>query len=297
MGNDIDIYTTHFGLSHRPFNLVPDPDFLFWGPAHRRAFSILEYGILTKAPITLLTGEVGAGKTTLLRYLLRVIDKDVRIGLVSNAHGRPDQLLRWVLHALDVPDTADLSYVDLFSKLQQYIIAEYAAGRRVVLIFDEAQNLGRDALEELRMLTNINSEKDELLQLILVGQPELRDIIRRPDMIQFAQRVAAGFHIGPMSETVVRDYIAHRLTVAGGPPDLFTPQACATIHSHTGGVPRLVNQLCDLSLVYAFTAEASAVTEEVVNDVIKDGVFFGGGLVSGEPLRVINPVSRSSIVQ
>lgn len=297
MGNEIDIYTTHFGLNHRPFNLVPDPDFLFWGPAHRRAFSILEYGILTKAPITLLTGEVGAGKTTLLRYLLRVMDQDVRIGLVSNAHGRPDQLLRWVLHALDVPDTGDLSYVDLFSRLQQFIIAEYAAGRRVVLIFDEAQNLGRDALEELRMLTNINSEKDELLQLILVGQPELRDIIRRPDMTQFAQRVAAGFHIGPMSESVVRDYIAHRLTVAGGSPELFTPEASAAIHAHTGGVPRLVNQLCDLSLVYAFTAEAPAVTEETVNDVIKDGVFFGGGLAGGEPLRVVNPVSRSSIVQ
>lgn len=296
MSNANDIYTAHFGLNHRPFNLVPDPDFLFWGPAHRRAFAILEYGIITRAPITLLTGEVGAGKTTLLRHLLRVMDDDVRIGLISNAQGQPDQLLRWILHALDQRTTADQSYVDLFAQLQDHVIAEYAAGRRVVLIFDEAQNLGRDSLEELRMLTNINSGKDELLQLILVGQPELRDIIRRPDMTQFAQRVAAGFHIGTMSEVSVRDYIAHRLTVAGGSPDLFTADAVAVIHAQTGGVPRLVNQLCDLSLVYAFTADEPAVTASVVNEVLADGVFFAGG-VGAEPLRVVNPIPRSSVVQ
>ena len=297
MSNGIDIYTEHFGLSHRPFNLVPDPDFLFWGPGHRRAFAILEYGIMTRAPITLLTGEVGAGKTTLLRHLLRVIEEDVRVGLISNAHGNPGELLRWVLHALDQPTSSEQSYVDLFSQLQDYLIAEYAQGRRVVLIFDEAQNLGRDSLEELRMLTNINSGKDELLQLILVGQPELRDIVRRPDMVQFAQRVAAGFHIGTMTEETVASYIAHRLKIAGGNPDLFTREACAAIHAQTGGVPRLVNQLCDLSLVYAFTGEESQVSAETVAEVIRDGVFFGGGLGTGEPLRVINPLSRPSIAQ
>lgn len=297
MSSSIDIYTDHFGLQHRPFNLVPDPDFLFWGPGHRRAFAILEYGIMTRAPITLLTGEVGAGKTTLLRHLLRVIDEEVRIGLISNAHGNPGELLRWVLHSLDQSTGHDQSYVDLFSQLQDYLIAEYAQGRRVVLIFDEAQNLGRDSLEELRMLTNINSGKDELLQLILVGQPELRDIVRRPDMIQFAQRVAAGFHIGNMTEETVASYIAHRLTVAGGAKDLFTPEACAAIHRETGGVPRLVNQLCDLSLVYAFTAESPSVSAETVAEVMADGVFFGGGLAAQEPLRVINPLPRSGAAQ
>lgn len=296
MSDGIDIYNSHFGFRHRPFNLVPDPDFLFWGPAHKRAFSILEYGILTKAPITLLTGEVGAGKTTLLRHLLRVLEKDVRIGLISNAHGNPEQMLRWVLHALDQKTTSDQPYIELFSQLQDFVISEYAAGRRVVLIFDEAQNIGRDALEELRMLTNINSEKDELLQLILVGQPELRDIIRRPDMTQFAQRVAAGFHIGPMSVDVVRDYVRHRLSVAGGSADIFMPEAISVISAQTGGIPRLVNQLCDLALVYASTADEAQVTEETVNDVIRDGVFFGGG-AGTEPLRVVNPVSRPSVAQ
>lgn len=297
MTNGIDIYSDHFGLRQRPFNLVPDPDFLFWGPAHRRAFAILEYGIMTRAPITLLTGDVGAGKTTLLRHLLTVIEEDVKIGLVSNAHGDAGDMLRWVLHALDQKTVVGQTYVDLFAQLQDTLISEYAQGRRVVLIFDEAQNLSRDALEELRMLTNINSGKDELVQLILVGQPELRDIVRRPDMTQFAQRVAAGFHIGTMSAETVAAYITHRVQIAGGAPDLFTPEACAAIHDHTHGVPRLVNQLCDLTLVYGFTADARQITADTVAEVIADGVFFAGGLTTAEPLRVVNPLNRPSVAQ
>ncbi|MCQ0969701.1 AAA family ATPase [Paracoccus sp. TK19116] len=293
MSSDIDIYTEHFGLRERPFNLVPDPAFLYWGPAHKRAYAILEYGIMTRAPITLLTGEVGAGKTTLLQHLLRSIREEVRVGLISNAHGNPNELLRWVLHALDQPSEADQSYIDLFSQFEAFLLEEYAAGRRVVLIFDEAQNLGRAALEELRMYTNINSGKDELLQLILVGQPELREIVRRPDMTQFAQRVASGFHLSAMTEEVVAKYIGHRVALAGGTEDLFSPGACRAIYEATGGVPRLVNQLCDLSLVYAFTSEDSLVTAATVQDVLGDGVFFGGGL-SAEPLRVVNPDKRTS---
>lgn len=248
---------------------------------------------MTRAPITLLTGEVGAGKTTLLQHLLGAIDSEVRVGLIANAHGNPGELLRWVLHALDQPTRSEQGYVDLFGQFENFLIDEYAAGRRVVLIFDEAQNLGRDALEELRMYTNINSGKDELLQLILVGQPELRDIIRRSDMTQFAQRVASGFHLGTLSEDAVASYIGHRLTIAGGAADIFTAEACAAIFGQTAGIPRLVNQLCDLSLVYAFGNEDKQVSAQTVADVLSDGVFFGGG-VSAEPLRVINPVNRTS---
>ncbi len=270
----LDIYTAFFGLTERPFSLVPDPGFLYWSPLHKRAFSILEYGILTRAPITLITGEVGAGKTTLLHHLLKSVGEDVRIGMVANAHGDRGELLRWVLLALAQPAGPQETYVDLFGRFQQYLIAEYAAGRRVILIFDEAQNLSRESLEELRMFTNINSNKDELLQLVLVGQPELRDMIRRADLTQFAQRVSAAFHLGAMDAPTVRAYIRHRLTVAGAKEGIFSASACDLVHAHTGGVPRLVNQLCDLAMVYAFSKGSKHVNQLTVQQVLDDGVFF-----------------------
>ena len=274
--NTIGIYNDFFGLRERPFSLVPDPDFLFWSDGHRSAYTMLEYGLMTRAPITLITGEVGAGKTTLLHHLLKQMDDDVSVGLVANASGDRGELLRWVLLALSQEARPEENYVDLFNRFQNYLIEEYAAGRHVVLIFDEAQNLSREALEELRMFTNINSNKDELLQLVLVGQPELRDLVRRPDLTQFAQRVAANFHLKAMDADTVRAYIAHRLKKAGAVyDDLFSDRACALIYGATGGVPRLVNQLCDLVLVYAYSDGQPAVVQDTVQRVLNDGVFFG----------------------
>ena len=282
--SSLDLYNAHFGLTMRPFSLVPDPDFLFWSPAHTRAFTMLEYGILTCAPITLITGEVGAGKTTLLHYLLRSVGEDVRIGLIANAHGDRGELLRWVLLALSQPTDPNANYVDLFGQFQSYLISEYAAGRRVVLIFDEAQNLSRESLEELRMFTNINTGKDELLQLVLVGQPELREIIHRPDLTQFAQRVAASFHLSAMDRRGVNDYIQHRLMLAGAQYKIFSPSAMDVIFDATRGVPRLVNQLCDLALVYTFTKDQHRVQRLTVQQVLDDGIFFAGGIInSTEP--------------
>lgn len=284
MGSTLDIYTTHFGLTERPFSLVPDPDFLFWSPPHKRAFAMLEYGILTRAPVTLITGEVGAGKTTLLHHLLKSVGEDVRIGMIANAHGDRGELLRWVLLALAEPAPAEASYVELFSQFQTFLISEYATGRRVILIFDEAQNLSRESLEELRMFTNINANKDELLQLVLVGQPELRDTIRRPDLTQFAQRVAASFHLPAMDAAMVGTYINHRLTVAGASHSVFSPSATRLVHQATGGVPRLINQLCDLSMVYAYAKGQQRVLRLTVQQVLDDGVFFGGGVGALPPL-------------
>ncbi|WP_415184810.1 ExeA family protein [Phaeovulum sp.] len=277
MSSYVDIYTEHFGLSQRPFTLVPNPEFLFWSGAHRRAYTILEYGLITHAPITLITGEVGAGKTTLLHYLLTHLERDVTVGLISNAHGDRGELLRWILHALSQKTEPAATYVDLFHQFQAFLVEEYAQGRHTVLIFDEAQNLSRESLEELRMFTNINANSDELLQLVLVGQPELRDLVLRPDLTQFAQRVAAAFHLTAMDAPTVETYISHRLRVAGATTRIFGVKACALIHKATGGVPRLVNQLCDLSMVYAFTANRKRVTESLVQQVLDDGVFFASG--------------------
>lgn len=285
MTADLDIYSAHFGLLERPFSIQPDPEFLYWSPAHKRAYTMLEYGLLSKAPITLITGDVGAGKTTLLHQLLKSLPAGLRIGLIANAHGDRGELLRWVLMALDQPTNPTDTYVDLFERFQKYLIAEYAAGGRVVLIFDEAQNMSRESLEELRMFTNINANKDQLLQLILVGQPELRDMLRRPDLRQFAQRISSAFHLGTLDANSVQDYILHRLHVAGARSGIFTPDAMALVADVTEGVPRLVNQLCDLAMVYAFSADMHVVTREIIEQVLDDGAFFVTSLDMDEPAQ------------
>jgi type II secretory pathway predicted ATPase ExeA len=270
------MYAEFFGLSERPFTLLPDPGFLYWSKQHRRAFSVLEFGILSRAPITLVTGEIGSGKTTLLQALLKQLEEDLTVGLISNAQGGRGELLQWVLNAFDIAlAEGDRSYVRQFQALQDFLIAEYSAGRRVILIIDEAQNLSVEGLEEIRMLTNINSNKDELIQLILVGQPELRDIIRQPNMRQLAQRVTASFHLTPMDAETTRSYVAHRLRTAGGRGTEFTPEALALIHERTGGVPRLVNQLCDFAMLYAWSEDVGEITSQIVDSVLGDGVFFG----------------------
>lgn len=271
-----DLYTPFFGLKERPFTLLPDPGFLYWSRQHKRAFSVLEFGIMSGAPITLITGEIGSGKTTLLQELLPRIEDNVSIGLISNAQGDRGELIQWILNALEVEVDPTASYVKMFQALQDFLLAEYAKSRRVILIFDEAQNLSVEGLEELRMLTNINSNKDVLVQLILVGQPELRDMVQRPDMRQLAQRVAASFHLGKMSPETVANYISHRLHTAGGSGREFTPEACTIIHQKTDGVPRLVNQLCDFSMLYAWSAEEKVISAETVAQVLEDEVYFGG---------------------
>jgi type II secretory pathway predicted ATPase ExeA len=182
--------------------------------------------------------------------------------------------------------------VDLFGQLQRHVIEAYAAGRRVVLIFDEAQNLSRESLEELRMLTNVNSGKDELLQLVLVGQPELRDVVRQPGLRQFAQRVAANFHLTVMDAETVEAYIRHRVARAGGDPAIFTRAAARGIHTVTGGVPRLVNQLSDLALVYAFQDMRSTVEIGTLREIVNDGAFFGADEIDAgladPPLRLVS---------
>lgn len=280
-----ELYTGHFGLTERPFTLVPDPSFLFWSEQHKRAYSLLEYGVMSRAPITLITGEIGSGKTTLVQKLLSKMDDTVRVGLLSNVQGDRGELLQWVMNSLSIPFEPNETYVTLFQRFQESIIAEYAEGRRVVLIIDEAQNLSSEGLEEMRMLTNINSNKDELIQLILVGQPELRAMVQGADMRQLAQRIAASYHLEGMNEKTVRGYIGHRLQIAGGTGREITPLACAEIHNATQGIPRLVNQLCEFSLLYAWSGDQPRVSVDTVRSVLEDGVFFAASLpVDSEPI-------------
>lgn len=269
----IELYQAEFGFSERPFTLSPDPDLLFWTPAHTKAFTVLQYGLLSGAPITVLTGEVGAGKTTLIQALLRVLPKGARVGLISNSLQNRDELLRWILGAFDlsVPEPAD--HVGRMQCFRDFLLEIHAEGGQTILMIDEAQSLGPEMLEEVRMLTNVNSGKAELLQLVLVGQPELADLLRRPSLRQFAQRVSVYFHLPPMSVEVTRDYVRHRLCSVDGSGDEITVEAIDRIFEESRGVPRLVNKLCDLSLVYAAGSPEKRVTLAIVDEMLGDGLL------------------------
>jgi len=277
MAQALNYYLDHFGLRERPFALAPDPEFLFWSPEHRGAYAMLDYGLSTRAPITLLTGEIGAGKTTLLHHFIDSLGEGVTIGMISNARPGVNDVLRRVCAALGLTVPPGSDSADIFAVVQEFLLGEHRRGNRVLLVIDEAQNLNRDALEDLRMLTNINAGRDEVLQLLLVGQPELRAVVRRPDLVQFAQRVSASYHLPRLDAASTAGYIASRVRQAGGNPNIFSRQAAELIHEATGGVPRLINQLCDLALTYAYAAQATMVKRDTVAQVLADGVFFGAG--------------------
>jgi type II secretory pathway predicted ATPase ExeA len=285
------MYEAYYGLSARPFSILPDPRFLFWSAPHSMAFAMLEYGVLSHAGFTVITGEVGSGKTTLIRHLISKLPGDINVGLVTNTQGDRGDLLQWLMMALG-QEFEGHSYAALFQRFEQFLKQQNARGRRTVLIIDEAQNLGARSLEELRMTTNLNESDQELLQIILVGQPELKALLSRPELVQFAQRVSSDFHLNVLSREESQQYIAHRLIVAGSARNLFTTEATELIHHASQGVPRLINILCDTALMYGFAKNATMVSvglvQAVLHDKRKHGVFPLG------EQRLSDPVDQSS---
>jgi general secretion pathway protein A len=267
------MYETFYGLREKPFSILPDPELIYWGQNHRLAFAMLEFGVMNSAGFTVITGEIGSGKTTLLRYLLRKLDPNISVGLISNTPQGRDELLQWIMMSLKQPFEGP--YLSLFFRFQQYLQAQYANRRRTILIIDEAQNLQPDALEALRMLSNINADKDQFLQLILVGQPQLKDLLCAPQLVQFAQRISADFHLRPLDSADVVRYIDHRLHAVGAQQVLFSPEACEVVAKASGGIPRRINILCDTALVYGFATESEFITRDIVEDVIKQKQTFG----------------------
>lgn len=268
------MYESFYGLREKPFSIQPDPEFLYMGKRHSLAYTMLQYAIVNRAGFTVICGEIGCGKTTLIRRLLSELAEDVTVGLVSNTHKDLADLTDWIMLAFDQPYDG-LSPIARYDAFQRFLIKEYGNNRRVVLIVDEAQNLNPAAMESLRMLSNINADKDQLLQVVLVGQPQLRDLLRRPELQQFAQRVAADFFISPLNSVEVDDYISHRLRVAGRERQLFTPLATAKIAKAAHGIPRSINILCDMALVYGFAAEARLIDVELVDEVLVDRSKYG----------------------
>lgn len=268
------MYEAFYGFLEKPFSLLPDPEFLYLSEKHRMAQALLDYGLSNQASFCVITGGVGTGKTTLIRHLLNEMERDKVVGLISNTHRSFNELMRWILLAYGLEATGT-EKVDLHKVFHEFLIREYALNHRVVLIIDEAQNLSREALEELRMLSNINAEKDLLLQIILVGQPGLREMLRDPSLVQFAQRIAVDYHLQALDASETAGYIQHRLLVAGGKADIFDSNACLAVFRNSGGIPRLINLLCDTALVYGYAEHSKTIHQSIVNDVAREKIQGG----------------------
>ncbi|NEV63797.1 AAA family ATPase [Thiorhodococcus minor] len=260
------MYESFYGFDKKPFSLMPEPAFLFMTEQHKQALTVLEYGLSNQVGFIVLTGEIGAGKTTLAHYLFHEIDDSFTVGFIRQTHQSFGNLMDWVSMAFGLECAG--SPHEILADFTAFLIQEYAAGRRVLLILDEAQNLSSEQLEQLRLLSNINADQDFVMQIMLLGQPGLRDLLREPSLEQFAQRIAASFHLGGMSPEETQGYIHHRILAAGSQDLVFTPEACAVVHRTSKGLPRLVNLICDTALVYGYGAGALRIDAALASDFI-----------------------------
>ena len=270
------MYAPFFGLQHPPFSIAPDPRYLFMSERHREALAHLLYGLDAGGGFVLLTGEVGAGKTTVCRCFLEQIPSHCNVAYIFNPKLTVRELLRSICDEFGVPHKPTVpggveTVKDYIDPLNASLLAAHAAGRNTVLIIDEAQNLSADVLEQLRLLTNLETSERKLLQIILIGQPELRAMVAKPSMEQLAQRVIARFHLGALSPQETQQYIAHRLAVAGltGPLP-FDRGALRRVHALSHGVPRRINLLCDRALLGAYAAGARQVNRAIVNRAARE---------------------------
>jgi general secretion pathway protein A len=287
------MYEHFYKLRQLPFALTPDPAFLFLSKQHRFALTLLRYGVISRAGFCLLTGEVGSGKTLVVRQLLESMQKEVTVGLINSMTRESGRLLQWVNLAfgLDHEGRDDATLYQLFVG---FLLREYAAGRHVVLIVDEAQNLSEAMLEQLRVLSNVNAGQHVVLQTFLVGQPELLATLRQPQLRQFAQRINTEYHLLPLGLEDTVSYVRHRLRVAGGSADIFTIGAIALVHEASGGVPRLINQLCDTALVYAFAEQQPDIDAHLMQQVIAGRM--AGGLFPGVDPSVRSPTTPMPVL-
>lgn len=254
-------YLNHFKLEEQPFRLTPDPAFVFWSKQHARAKAYMESTIWLADGFVIITGEVGSGKTTLLHSFLSELEDDVVYAVISQTQLKPKQFLQAVLTEFGFKPF-NKEKVELLDMLNMFFIEQYSNGKKVVLIIDEAQNLSKKVLEEVRMLSGIETHKEKVLRIILAGQPELKDKLESKSLRQLVQRVRLRFHIGPLDKRELRQYVEHRLSVAGRDDNkLFADATYDAIHRYTGGVPRLINTLCDTALLCVFADERAVVTE------------------------------------
>jgi general secretion pathway protein A len=257
------MYASFFGLNEKPFSITPDPRYLYLGRRHAEALAHLLYGITESGGFIQLTGEVGTGKTTVVRSLLEQLPAHAEVALVLNPRLSPDEFLLAICEELHIEVPAGAGQKVVVDALNHRLLEAHAAGRRVVLIVDEAQNLSTDVLEQIRLLTNLETAKQKLLQIILIGQPELRDVLARSDLRQLAQRITGRYHLEPLEADEMRAYLRHRLEVAGSRAEIFSAGAVRALHQSSGGIPRLVNVIADRALLGAWSQEESVVSTKM----------------------------------
>jgi len=264
------MYQSFFKLSRKPFDLVPDPDFIYLSPSHKKALTYLEYGIRSRAGFILLTGEVGSGKTTLIRNILNKRFERVTLAKVFNTRVNSEQLLAMINDDFGLSVTGR-DKVTLLRDLNDFLLEQFAEGNQPILIIDEAQNLSADLLEDIRMLSNLESSNSKLLQIILVGQPELIETLASEELMQLRQRIGVNCHLKPLSLEETGEYIVHRMTVAGNGEALELPAGTLDlIYQYSRGIPRLVNTICDFLMLSAFAEEMTTVSLEMAREVVGD---------------------------
>jgi len=274
------MYLHFYGLKKKPFSLSPDPDCVFMSPKHEKIYINLRYAILDNKNFVVVTGEIGAGKTTLINFLLKQIKEPYKIVYIRNTLISPIEFLQFICQELNINIPIErLDKPKILAALKSYLLKEYRTNRRIILIIDEAQNLSFQTLEEIRLISNLETEKEPLWQIILVGQPELRKKLEDPSLKQLVQRITVYCHLEPLSKEETFEYIRHRLRIAGAKNlDIFTKDAMEAIYHYSKGIPRLINIFCDTALLYGFADGLRYINKEVIENVVKDrkkeGLFF-----------------------
>lgn len=263
------MYYKYYGLKEAPFNLTPNSSFFFNSPKHTEALDSLLYAINNRKGFVVITGEIGSGKTTVCRTLLNKLDKNTEIALITNTHVNSKDLLLTLLEDLEIDFDPGWSKARLLSALNDYLITQAQRNNNVVLIIDEAQNLKPSVLEEVRMLSNLETETDKLIQIILMGQPELKDKLAMNKLEQLRQRIAVYYHLSPLSEQETWEYVNYRLKIASGSNrKYFEDDALHMVYQFSKGVPRLINQICDFALLTGFVDELTIIDAKTMQEVI-----------------------------
>jgi len=264
------MYLRHYGFRRMPFDNTPDPSLFFKSPRHSEALAALLYAVRARKGLAVLTGEVGAGKTTVARVLLGGLEPDALTAVLTHTHLTSTQLLQAIGEAVGI-DTRELGRVALLQRLEARLRQAAAAGRDAVVVIDEAQNLGPAALEEVRLLSNLETEQDKLAQWILLGQPELNERLDRAELRSFRQRIAVRFHLGSLARTETLQYIEHRLRIAGPEANVrFSRGALQAIYRATAGTPRRINTVCDNALLLGFVRGTPRITRAMIDEVVRD---------------------------
>jgi len=264
------MYESFYGLKEKPFSLTPDPKYLFLSEKHKEAFAHLLFGIKNRMGFIMVTGEIGTGKTTICRALLSQLDPDTELAFIFNPCLNPVELLKRILTEFGVQTKAE-TLLDLTDQLNEFLLSKSRQQKNCVLVIDEAQNLTPPVLEQIRLLSNLETEKEKLLQIVLIGQPELLDRLKLHELRQLNQRITARYHLNALDEQETRQYIAYRIHIAGGKKRIqFSPKAYKLIYKHSKGIPRLINSICDRSLLVGYTREKKVIDHDIVKQALKE---------------------------